>query len=202
LLFLGSVFAAGQCYLNGEEVECPKFLDDFGGVIIIGIVLLFLVIAGVIIFFFAKAFLTGSVSPLLEKNLFTQGEEVKGKAIITLKKPIETEYGQVNLIGERETTRFSQGRTSREKQVIHKSSSSFVVQPSYPIGKSEAEFKLIIPNNALSIGKIDASALGGVGKAINFLQDVATPKTKWYIETELKTKSGLILSGRSQIQIQ
>lgn len=203
LVLSGFVFAAGECFVNGEPVECPSFFDENFSLIIIGVfVIIFVLILAFVIFSIAKVYSTGSVKTFIEKNIYSPNETIKGKVQINLKKPVNVDSGLVSLIAERQTKIYSNGKSRIKTEVLHKSSNNFVVQPNYPVGASEAEFQIIVPDNALRVGKIDASALGGVGQAINFIQDVAITKPKWFLLLELKIKGGVVLTSKTLIQIQ
>ncbi len=201
VLFLGTVFAASGCFVNGQPVECPQFLNDYGIYIVIGFFVLIIVIFAVVGFFFLKAFMTGSVTPVLSKTFYTQGETIQGQMKIKLKKPITVQSGTVTLLGERKTTSYSRGKSTTRTDVIFSTSNNIVLPPSYSIGEAQVDFQIMVPQNVLNAGKLDVSSLGGVGQAINFLQNVVVPKTNWYVQTQLKTSENIVLSGRTRIDI-
>ena len=194
-------FAAGSCTLNGQPVECPQFLNDYGWLIAVVIVLVVLGAFAFVLFSFYKAWSTGSISIVLPKNSFAEGETVTGTMVIELKKEVETTSSAVGLIAEvtRKVTR--NGNRTSETSTVFSIDNPIVIQQNYPIGKREVPFSIVIPLDAHSKGKLDASGLGAVGQAINFIQDVAMPKPRWYIEVELTTKSGVTLSNRTEIHI-
>lgn len=201
VLFSLFSFVSSACYVNDVEVECPQFLNDYGWIII---VVIFIVILAVIVFValnFLKAFSTGTVSIDLPKTVFAPNEKATGKIGIDLKKAIEVSNAKIMLQGEVTRTQFRNGSSSTKTEVFFQASENVIVQPNYPIGKSEVEFFITIPVDILSKGKFDASALGQLGNAINFIQSVALPKPRWYLIASITTKENLTLSSKKEIQI-
>ncbi|MFA6399161.1 MAG: hypothetical protein WCW44_02235, partial [archaeon] len=147
------------------------------------------------------AWSTGSVSVTLPKTSFAEGETVSGKMVIQLKKEIETSSSTVKLIAEITKKVYRNGNRTSETSTIFSIENPIIIQQNYPIGQREVDFTIIIPLDAHSKGKLDASGFGAVGQAINFIQDVTMPKPRWYIEVNLLTKSGVTLSSRKEIQL-
>jgi len=201
VLFSLVSFVFSACYVNGVEVECPQFLDDYGlviGIIVAVIILIVIVFAA---FIFLKSFLTGNVTIDLPKTVFAPNEKIIGKMGINLKKAVELSNAKVMLQGEVTKTQFRNGSKYSKIEIVFQTSQNVVISPNYPIGKSEVEFSINVPDDILKKGKFDASSLGQLGNAINFIQSVALPKPRWYLIALITTKENLTLSTKKEIQI-
>jgi hypothetical protein len=196
---INSVFSA--CYANGVEVECPQILNDYGWVIAVIVVVIILAVIGFFAFTFLKAFSTGKVSISLLKTVFAPNEKITGKMIVELKKVIQTSNAKVTLQGEVNRTEFRNGSRYSKIEVFFQTSETIVVQPTYPIGKTEIDFAITIPVDILKKGKFDASSLGQIGSAINFIQSVALPKPKWYLIASITNSENITLSTKQRIEI-
>src|SRR3989344_1559203 len=72
------------------------------------------VISAIVIFFIAYAIATkmkGSIEIIPEKYSYSPGEEVKGKVILKLKKPIEADELTIGLLGQTKTKINNETRT-------------------------------------------------------------------------------------------
>lgn len=194
-------FAFSACYVNDVEVECPQIINDYGWVIALVVVVVILAVIGFFAFTFFKTFSTGKVSINLLKTVFVPNEKITGKMEIELKKAIQVQNAKVTLQGEVNRTEYRNGSRYSKTEIFFQTSENVVVQPNYSIGKSEAEFAITIPSDILKKGKFDASALGQLGNAINFIQNVALPKPKWYLIASITNSENVTLSTKKEIQI-
>ena len=194
-------FVFSACYVNDVEVECPQILNDYGWVIALVVVVVILAVIGFFAFTFLKAFSTGKVSISLLKTVFVPSEKITGKMIVELKKVIQTSNAKITLQGEVNRTEYRNGSRYSKTEVFFQTSENIAVQPTYPIGKTEIDFAITIPADILKKGKFDASGLGQIGSAINFIQSVALPKPKWYLITSITNSEKITLSSKKEIQI-
>jgi hypothetical protein len=163
--------------------------------IIVGAILLILLIV-LILFIISKT--KGNIKIQLDKTQFSQGEEVKGRISLTLKKPLEAKALKVGIIGIQRQTRYTGRGTSTSTREVYRFYQDVDGQKIYPAGTNEFPFSLRIPADIISqvnnpVGKAilgTVSALtGGIGG-----------QTKWYISAMLDIK-GFNIKKKVQISI-
>jgi hypothetical protein len=200
-LFSVSVFAAGNCTVNGVATECSQAVNDYSWVIFLIFGIIFLAVIAFVAYSFFKAWSTGSVSISLSKTSFAPSETISGLMMINLKKAVEVSSAVVEIQGEKTRNVIRNGRRTTETETFYQTEALIQTQLAYQVGSAQEGFSIKIPEDILNKGKFDASGMGAIGGAINFIQDVTQPKPKWYLSVELKTKGNVQLSDRTSIQI-
>jgi len=142
--------------------------------------------------------LKGKVEIQLEKLSFSSGEDITGKVILKLKKPVESKALYVQIIGENKTTPYNRtspgmSRSSNTNR-IYEFRQNISGQKLYPAGESYYDFKLKAPSISssrnISINfKNPLQTLQGNNSVVN-----------WYIIAGLDIP-GIDISKRMNIQV-
>jgi len=161
-------------------------------VILIIVLSVFLIIGTLILI----SKMRGNIKILLNKTQFAPGEEVIGKATLTLKKPTEAKFLRVGLIGVRKTREYSGRGSTTRNQKVFEFYQDIDTNKVYS-GVKDYPFSIKIPSNI--IAKLD----NPIGKAILGVVSALTGvsnQVKWYIVSELEI-SGFNISKKVQINI-
>ncbi len=164
-------------------------------------IILLLVIGGVFIFLivlFILKKIKGSIKIIPEKYNYTSGEDIKGKVILKLRKPVSSEKLIVGLRCEKhERTYSSKERAShRQDYVIFDFKYPIGGKKEYSPGDYSYDFLIKGPNN---LSKEVGGIAGTLVKSVQVLSGVDY-SLKWILYAELKCE-GVNLSKTIQIYV-
>jgi len=170
--------------------------NEIWGYVILGIFALVLI--GLLVSWIITR-MKGKIALNLEKYQFSTGEEIKGKIILKLKKPVEAESLKIGLIGVQNT---GQGK-ERRQETFYDFYMPVKGKQIYPVGESGYDFSLKIPANLFTMPGISPEVQKiinmGIG-VLNAFGKANASSVKWYVVAILDIH-GLNMQKKVQIQI-
>jgi hypothetical protein len=161
------------------------------------------IIAAIIIFAIIIGVLTkrkGRIDIVLDKYNYAPGEEITGKVILRLKKPVEANQLKVGLKGKMETQNYSSKKgTTTNEQDIYNFSYPIEGKKNFPMGDHEYTFKIKTPANVQPQTPEISGMLGNLVKVSQALSPQQR-NIQWFIQVTLDS-SGINLYNEAQVNI-
>ncbi len=157
---------------------------------IIGLVIAF------VIFMAIASRMKGKIEIIPDKYNYSPGEEIKGRVILKLKKPVEANKLTIGLVGHREEKVYRNGKNGTETRTVFSFYQPLDGKKDYPASEQTYEFSMKVPSD------IQKKTEGALGTVLNTLSSIGMGPNpiRWYLTADLDCK-GIDLFKKVQVNI-
>jgi len=158
-----------------------------------------IVLAGIIyLIMFLVSRLKASIKIDLEKMEFSQGETIRGKAIIKIKKPIEKATLKAGILGRLRSSHMGRASYRSSNRKFFEFYKPIGKEKNYPIGEIVIPLEVKIPSDILGSSQMKGT-LGNVMKTAQLLT-FGLNSVYWYVKVFLDVP-GVDISKKVRINI-
>lgn len=137
------------------------------------------------------------IEVVLDNLNFSQGDTIKGKVVLTLKKPTHGKALKVGLSGEKTVTQMSSRSTNRYIEPVFNFEMPLDGEKDY--SKGEYNFEIKIPSDLI---KPKSESLDGdVVGALKFVAGRSESSVRWYVKAKIDIPMRPDINNRVQINI-